>query len=227
MTSISIVLPVHNQEDHIAAIVESYIKALAVVPVSYELILVTNACRDRSGQICQELCKQYESLVTINSEAGGWGLAVKLGLAKAKGDILCYTNSARTAAEILTLTILYALAFPQVVIKAERKIRDSWRRRLGSLIYNLECRALFDLPIWDVNGTPKIFPRSFAKLLSLSRGDDLIDVEFLAICRRENYPILEVPVLSTKRHGGKSTTNYGSAIKMYWGAYQLWQSMRQ
>jgi hypothetical protein len=118
---------------------------------------------------------------------------------------------------------LYATTYRNVVVKANRKIRDSWRRRLGSLVYNLECRALFDLPTWDINGTPKVFPRSFGKLLELEREDDLIDAEFNAICRREGYQVIEVPVLSTRRHGGTSTTNYGSALKMYWGAWQLWR----
>jgi hypothetical protein len=111
------------------------------------------------------------------------------------------------------------------VLKANRKIRDNWRRRLGSLIYNLECRALFDLPIWDINGTPKVFPREFGALLELERDDDLIDLEFAWVCKREDYPILEVPLLATQRHGGRSTTNYGSALRMYVGAWRLKQDV--
>ena len=225
--SISVVLPVHNQEDHIHEIVSSYLEVLSKIPGEHELILVTNACRDKSPEICQTLSEQHPNVKTMDIKNGGWGLSVKLGLKEATGDVLCYTNSARTSAEILTLSLLYAVAYPEVVIKANRKIRESLRRRLGSLLYNLECRAFFDLATWDINGTPKIFPRKFSKLLELTRDDDLIDAEFNAICRRENYPMLEVPVLSTKRHSGKSTTNYNSAFKMYWGAYELWRSMRQ
>jgi glycosyltransferase involved in cell wall biosynthesis len=225
--SLSIVLPVYNQADHIEKIIDGYVTALSTVPADYEIIIVTNNCRDRSPEIAQALAAKYPQVKAVDTKNGGWGLSVKLGLQQAKGELLCYTNSARTSPEILTLTLLYAIAFPKVVIKANRKIRDGLKRRLGSLLYNLECRAFFDLPVWDINGTPKIFPRSFGKLLNLTRDDDLIDAEFNAICRRNNYPILEVPVLSTKRHGGKSTTNYGSAIKMYWGAYELWRSMRQ
>jgi len=224
---ISIILPVHNQEDHIAEIVRDYQSALSKVPATCELILVTNACRDCSPQVCQELASKSETVKHIDTKNGGWGRSVKLGLKEATGDILCYTNSARTSSEILTLVLLYAIAYPKVVVKANRKIRESLRRRLGSLIYNLECRAFFDLPTWDINGTPKVFPRSFEKLLQLERDDDLIDAEFNAICRREEYPLIEVPVLSTKRHGGKSTTNISSAVKMYWGAYELWRKMRQ
>lgn len=220
---ISIILPVCNQADHIEAIISEYEKSLARVQSPYEIILVLNNCRDNSSEICGNLAKRNQKIKVVETSSGGWGLAVRLGLKEASGDIICYTNSARTSPEHLVLHVLYAIAFPSVVIKANRKIRDNWRRRLGSLIYNLECRALFDLPTWDINGTPKVFPRSFGKLLELTRDDDLIDAEFNWICRRENYPVIEVPVLTTKRHGGKSTTNYGSAVKMYWGAYELWR----
>ncbi|HEY9871148.1 MAG TPA: glycosyltransferase [Candidatus Obscuribacterales bacterium] len=222
---VSVVLPVHNQEDHIESIVREYIPVLDQLPVAYEVLLVTNACRDRSPHVCQELASSIAAVRSINSEKGGWGHAVRLGLAESAGDLLCYTNSARTSPEILRLLLLYAICYPQVVIKANRKIRDNWRRRLGSLVYNLECRALFDLPTWDINGTPKVFPRVFDKLLRLTRDDDLIDAEFNAICRREGYQVIEVPVLSTRRHGGKSTTNYASALKMYWGAIELWRNL--
>lgn len=218
---ISIVLPVHNQADHIGEIIAEYETALAKLPQPHELIPVVNNSRDKSWDICQDLAARSPTVRPVQTEKGGWGLAVNLGLREARGDLLCYTNSARTTGQDLTLLLLYAVVWPKVVIKANRKVRESWRRRLGSLLYNLECRALFDLSVWDINGTPKVFPRSFAGLANLTRNDDLIDLEFLARCRRANYPVLEVPIFSTRRHGGKSTTGLRSAVKMYWGAWRL------
>ena len=55
--------------------------------------------------------------------------------------------------------------------------------------------------------TPKVFPRSLDKLMGLTYDDDMIDAEFNVICRQEEYLMLEVPIFSTKRHGGNSTTN--------------------
>ncbi len=222
---ISIVLPIHNQADHVSSVVQEYEEALSRVPNPHELFLVVNGCRDNSLEICRALAEQYGSVRVIHSEKGGWGLAVRLGLREARGEVLCYTNSARTSAQDLTLLLLYAIACPNVVIKANRKIRENWHRRLGSLLYNLECRALFDLSYWDINGTPKVFPRSFDRLLTLTRDDDLIDVEFNIICRREGYRMIEVPIFSYMRHGGRSATNYRSAIKLYCGAIQLWRGM--
>jgi len=217
----SIILPVHNQADHIGAVVTEYVDALARTEQPYELILVPNGCRDGSVAVCQELADRHSEVRVVASDRSGWGLAVKLGIENARGELLGYTNSARTSGPDLLLLLLYARVYPQIVVKANRKIRESWRRRLGSLLYNLQCRALFDLSNWDINGTPKFFPRSFSKLLSLTRTDDLIDAEFSLVCRRENYPMLEVPIFSTRRHGGRSTMNLRAAVRLYWGAYEL------
>ena len=218
---ISIVLPVHNQADHIGGVVAEYGEALGHIRTDSEIVLVPNACRDDSEAVCYALAREQAAVRVVPSARGGWGPAVRLGLEAAQGDILCYTNSARTEPQDLVLLLYYALTNPDAVIKANRKIREHWSRRLGSLLYNLECRALFDLSNWDINGTPKVFPRRFTKLLGLTRDDDLVDLEFNVICRREGYPMVEVPIFSRRRHSGRSTTTMRSAVRMYWGAYRL------
>jgi glycosyltransferase involved in cell wall biosynthesis len=224
---VSIVLPVHNQADHIADIVDRYRQALEQLPGTFEYVLVTNACRDDSPAICAGLASgSGGSIHAIDLELGGWGRAVRAGLAHATGDWLCYTNSARTSPELLASVLGYAGVYPEVVVKAQRTVREHWQRRLGSVLYNLECRVLLDLASWDVNGTPKVFPRSFAGLLELERNDDLIDAEFLAVCRSAKYPLLEVPTVVIERHGGRSTTGIRSALKMYYGAWELHRQTR-
>ncbi len=98
---ISVVLPVYNQADHIEAIITEYQTALAKIPNPYEIILVVNGCRDNSLSICLALAQKYETIKVVHSEKGGWGLAIKRGLQDARGDLLCYTNSARTSARTL------------------------------------------------------------------------------------------------------------------------------
>jgi glycosyltransferase involved in cell wall biosynthesis len=224
----SIVLPVYNQADHIGAIVDGYARALDAAAIDHELLLVPNgAQRDATAAVCDELARNYPAVRAVREPRGGWGRAVKRGIAESHGTSICYTNSARTTDRDLTLMLLYARAFPDVVVKANRKIRESLPRRIGSLLYNIECRTLFDLSSWDVNGTPKIFPRAFAALLELRSDDDLIDAEFNAVVRSCEYPMIEVPIFSTRRHGGKSTTGYASALRMYAGAFRLYRTLRR
>jgi glycosyltransferase involved in cell wall biosynthesis len=222
---ISVVLPVHNQADHIAGVVEGYLAAMGRVAQHWEIVLVPNGCSDQTPQICRDLADHHGAIRVVELPSGGWGRAVKAGIAAAEGELVCYTNAARTQPELLTLILLYAKAYPDVVVKANRRIRDNWRRRLGSVIYNLECRALFDLATWDINGTPKVFSRKHEQLLRLQREDDLIDAEFVATCSQRGYPLVEVPVLATTRHGGRSTTNLTSAVRMYVGALRLRRSL--
>ena len=223
---ITIILPVRDQADHIGAVVREYVTSLERVPVPRELLLVENGSRDASRQVCLELAREFSDVRAFSNSRPGWGSAVRAGLAEARGDLICYTNSARTSPEDLVLLVLYALAYPDVVVKANRKVRESLLRRFGSLLYNLECRALFDLPSWDVNGTPKVFPRSAGKLLGLTRDDDLIDLEFSVIVRREQYRMIEIPLISTRRHGGRSTTRFASAFRLYTGALAFWRRNR-
>lgn len=218
---VSIVLPVHNQADHIDGVVEGYLNVTRRLRLEVDLVLVANACTDGSTEICLNLAERHREVRTLEQNVGGWGRAVRAGLADAQGDLLCYANSARTSPEILALMLSYALAYPEVVLKANRRIRDNVVRRAGSLLYNLECRALFNMASWDINGTPKLFPRSFHKLLELRSTGDLVDAEFMLTCERQDYPVIEVPLLATTRLGGRSTTNYRSAARMYRGAMAL------
>jgi glycosyltransferase involved in cell wall biosynthesis len=223
---ISVIVPIHNQAEHLGQIVSDYEPVLSTMPSPYELVIVVNGSTDASLAIANSLAAASAQIRVLHSAEGGWGRAVRLGLREAKGDILCYTNAARTRPEDLQLALLYGVTHPDVVIKANRKVRGSLRRRIGSLLYNLECRTLFDLSNWDINGTPKVFPRKFSQLLELQRDDDLIDLEFCRLCRQANYPMLEIPTFSSRRYGGRSTTGYGSALRMYSGALRMWQAAR-
>ncbi len=217
----SVILPVYNQADHLRQVVAGYRRSLAGAGESFELLLVPNGCRDESEQICDELAARHDDVVRVHCPGSGWGRGVQSGLTASRGDVVCYTNLARTTPEDLLSVLLYAKAHPDLVVKANRTLRESLHRRVGSLLYNLECRLLFGLKIRDINGTPKVFPRRFAALLELASYDDLIDAEFALVCRRRGYPVVEVPISSSRRHGGSSTTSMKSALRMYLGALAL------
>jgi glycosyltransferase involved in cell wall biosynthesis len=223
---VSIVLPVYNQADHIATLLKEYQTALDRVLSNYEIILVINGCTDSSLTVCRKISESDPRVRVIESQQLGWGKAIQMGMAAATGQLLCYTNSARTSAADLTLLVLYGIANPGTVIKANRKKRSSFLRRLGSLLYNLQCRSFFDLSVWDINGTPKVFDQGLLKKLDLSSDGDLIDLEFNVKCRRLNLPIIEVPIFATSRHSGKSTTNLKSAFRLYDGAFRMWRNTR-
>jgi glycosyltransferase involved in cell wall biosynthesis len=223
---ISVVLPIYNQADHVERIVTGFVAALSHLKHTAEVLLVVNGNRDGSLDRCRDLAATFPEVKVIHLEKSGWGRAVRAGFEAARGRILSYTNAARTSPEVLALHVMLAIANPQCAIKANRRLRFPFHRRVGSVLYNLECRYLYGLPVWDVNGTPKALSRDTYELFHLEENGDLIDVEFILNCKTKGVQIIEVPIVSTERHGGESTTNFSSAFKMYWGAVKLFSKFR-
>lgn len=220
----SVIVPIYNEAARVPVLASSYCQALDTLGESWELIFVVNGCRDNSHAVALQEAARDGRIRVLELVQGGWGRAVKLGLEHARGTYMCYTNSARTEIPDLLLALRYALVNQDVVVKASRIVRDSWLRKIGSSLYNFEYRLLFRVPVWDVNGTPKVLPRRVLEQLppvaSLADGD-IIDAQLVARCFRAQVRILEMPVLCTRRYGGKSTTNWRSAWKMYTGLVRL------
>jgi hypothetical protein len=220
---LSVVLPVRNQAGYIRQVMERYKTAFKNRP--WEIILVPNACSDDSPRICRQIAKKNRAIRVVENPAGGWGLSVQTGLKAARGRFLCYANSARTDPALIPALFGLLEKKTQALAKVTRHHRGHLLRGLGSLLYNLECRLLFSLPCGDVNGTPKIFGSRLYHRVKWSEKGDLLDVEFLAQCAKLGVPVLEMPVSGWGRHGGKSSTGFASAARMYGGVLGLWRRL--
>lgn len=216
----SIILPLYKQVDHAVNLYNRYTEHLNKFSDSWELLFIVNGVSDGTVEKLNEI-NTFNNVKVHYLEKGGWGRAVKYGLEQSKGKYLCYTNSARTEITDLILILRYAEVNDDNVVKATRIIREAMIRKIGSILYNLECRLLFKVPIWDVNGTPKVIPQKLYQQINITSEDDLIDAEIIALCSKHNFRIIEIPVVSTQRISGKSTTNLKSAFKMYMGLFRL------
>lgn len=217
----SIVLPIYNQSAQLEFLFTEYVSLLEQLGDPWELIFVVNGSRDDSHEKSIRLANNHPNIKVFNLEKGGWGRAVKFGLSQATGRLVCYTNSARTQLGDLSTILKYAKTDETVVIKTTRVVRETFVRKIGSILYNYENRKLMGTPVWDVNGTPKVIPHAYIGDLNLQSEGDLIDAEVMAKLYRKKAPIIEVLILSTKRIGGRSTTTFKSAFKMYWGLLKL------
>jgi hypothetical protein len=216
----SVVLPLLGEQSHdISGLANQYVQAIAGLGLPAELILVVKAA-DKTI-VSQSFPDTPVSVRCIASSEQGWGAAVQAGLRSARGDLLSYTNWLSTRPENLALVLSVALANPDMVVKATRRFDGHWLRKLGGALYTAECRQLFDLPYWDINATPKAFPKRFNKLLDLQSNDFLIETEFCVACRREPYPVLEVPVHFKGRFPQLSIGGWYIDAKLYWKVFQL------
>jgi dolichyl-phosphate beta-glucosyltransferase len=222
---LSIVLPFRNQADHAARVLALYRTTLDTMGRVYELVVVPNGCTDNTLAVVTAFARDCPVVRVVESPQGGWGLAVRLGLNAAQGAVLCYTNTARTdPRHIGELFALYEQHAP-CLAKVRRYRRSALLREVGSWLYNLEARLLFGVHAADVNGTPKMFSRELIPDLDLQSDGDLLDLELIAKAHRIGLPVIDLPLEGFRRHGGRSSTNWRSAWRMYWGAWRLRRSL--
>ena len=88
MTTLSIIIPVHNEEKTIGEIVKQ-IYAVDFGNIEREVIVSNDGSTDETTQIINQLKTQYLNLVTYHSPTNlGKGAAVRLGIAISSGDMI-------------------------------------------------------------------------------------------------------------------------------------------
>lgn len=88
MRKISIVIPAFNEEKTIATTLKRVYK-LALTEAKKEIIVVNDGSKDNTGQILDELKKEFKGIKVINMpKNSGKGAAVKEGIKNTTGDII-------------------------------------------------------------------------------------------------------------------------------------------
>ena len=87
---LSVVIPVYNVEKYLSACIDSL---LAQKYKDFELILVDDGSKDRSGEICEAYAKKHSNIVVIHKQNGGQGEARNVGLKAASGEYVFFMDS--------------------------------------------------------------------------------------------------------------------------------------
>lgn len=127
---LSAVIPAHNEEDHIYSVVNELREELVKEGVEFEIIVVDDNSRDRTGKIIDGLAKDYENVKVIHRIGNnGFGRAIRDGLASACGDCVVIVMADKSDC-------------PEDVVKIFRKLEEGYdvvygsRFIRGSKLYN-------------------------------------------------------------------------------------------
>lgn len=90
MAEVSIIVPVYQVEKYIRQCIDSI---LAQTFTDFELILVDDGSKDRSGQICDEYAGMDERVKVIHQKNSGAAAARNHGIACANGNYICFVDA--------------------------------------------------------------------------------------------------------------------------------------
>ncbi len=133
MPKISVIIPAHNEERYIAKTLQSVHQQEFS---DYEIMVVANACTDKTAKIAAKYAKVYVT------KRKGVSLAKNLGMAKAKGEILVFLD-ADTVMKKNCLRKINRRFTPEYSVGTARVLPDNfqWRYRLLMAVKNLVFRS--------------------------------------------------------------------------------------
>lgn len=204
--TLSLILPAHNEEDNIEIVVR---RALAVLPhftEEFEILVVNDGSRDRTGTIIDRLSKDDNRVKPIHHRVNrGYGGALISGFKASRMEYVMFMDSDRQfdIADIRLLSPFVPLFDIVAGFRMERS--DPIHRRINAEIFNLAVRILFGVHMRDLDCAFKVFRGDLVRSLDLTTSGALINAEMQAKLRRQGATLVQIGVPHYARVAGQAT----------------------
>lgn len=210
-------MPCYNEAECLRQTAGELLSVFAVAQVPFQLVLVDNGSRDATGEIIDELIKAGQPVTKVVVPANqGYGNGVLEGLRRCETPFVGFlcADGQVAADEALEAYQLARNSAKPAMAKVRRRFRkDSWRRKLISMVYNLGMQLIFG---WmggiDLNGNPKVLPREVYQTMDLQSKDWFLDPEMMIKATYLGVRILEFDVEGHARRGGKSNVRFSTIL---------------
>lgn len=204
--SVSAVLPAHNEEAAIAETVRSVLATLASWMPDYEVIVVDDGSRDKTGVLLDEIAREDAHLRVIHHVINqGYGAALVSGFEASSKEYVFFMDSDGQF-DIRDLEKLFPLLSKYDAVLGYRiKRQDTWMRKLNAWSWKQLVRQVFKVRVRDVDCAFKIYTGQFFRENRLETRGAMINTEILYKLKRAGYNWTEVGVHHLPRNGGKAT----------------------
>ena len=210
MKSLSIIIPCYNESKNLSLLI-SKCKEISQVNLNIEIIIVDNGSNDDTSIVLDQLTSglSFIKRVKININQG-YGYGVMSGLAKAKGQILCWTHA--DLQTDLNDVIKGMRLFENDFISQNIFVKGIRQKRPLVDVFFTTCMSFFETLLlrkfmWDINAQPTIFTREFFLTWESPPNDFSLDLYAYYMAKKSKLEIKRFPVLFTKRINGNSNWN--------------------
>ncbi len=197
---VSIVIPVYNEEAILHAAVVDLRERLRDAPFDYEIVLAENGSSDGTVAVAEALAARYPEVRTFSVGEPNYGLALRIGIGRARGDIvicdeidLCDADFHRLAVAMLERGEVDMVIGSKLMDGAED--RRPLFRHAASLVYTGLLRVLLDFPGSDTHGLKAFDKRVVGPIAARCVVDaDVFASELVIRAYRNGVRVREIPV---------------------------------
>lgn len=208
--SLSLVIPVYNEEDSIRSAIEANKAALKNTLSSYEIIIVNDGSFDNSQSIINEYKGKDANIYLIEKVSNeGIGSAIKAGIEQARYDyILPVPVDCPLDRETLIKFLSNLGQYDIVIGYRPQRVGYSLRMQLNSVVFHKLISLLFKIDLKDYNWIHlyknKIFKED--KIEITSKGLMMLP-EVLIRSKRKGLSLNEIEILQQERLTGVATAS--------------------
>lgn len=204
---LTVLMPAYNEEAGLELGVTSLRTQLVHMDVTYEILIVDDASRDRTGEIADELARRFPEVRVVHHPANrGIGGGFITGVAEARGDwlILIPADLAMDPAELSRYLDAAHDADVVVGIRSDRSDYSGWRLLVSWLNIRL-IQLLFGMPQRQFNYI-SMYRLSVLRQMSIEHWHSaFFHAETLIKARDLGYRLVEVEICYVPRASGRAS----------------------
>ncbi len=206
VTSLSVFFPCYNEQDNIERVIKSAIDVLVPLKMDYEIIIVNDGSKDRTGQIADSLAAENKHIKVVHHQPNrGYGAALQSGFKAATKEYVFYTDGDGQF-DIKELPPLFKYMADYDIVSCWRiKRQDNLIRKVNAFCWTALVNLLFGMKIKDMDCAFKLYRRSIFNNIKLKSTGALINTEIFARAVRKGYKLFQIGVHHYPRTAGKQT----------------------
>lgn len=211
---ISIVIPVHNEQEVLEELYTRLTNTLDQFGKSYEIILTNDGSQDASAEILERLHQRRPAQIRIIEFNGNYGqhMAIMAGFERVRGQIIITMDAdLQNPPEEIPKLILAMEAGHDVVNTYRENRQDSlWRLKVSKWHNQLRAKMMPKLVMRDEGCMLRAYKRSIVDLMA-STSESTTFIPALALTYASNPT--EVGVAHAERSAGTSSYNFYKLIR--------------
>lgn len=202
---VSVLVPAKDEAENLPLFMEQAADAFAGLPHGVEVIVIDDGSVDTTWAVLEQLRARYPFLRTTRHRARrGIADALRTGYLAARGDILVfYPADLQFKPADIPRLVAPILADEADMVTGFKE--GKYEKAFVSSVYNRLSRALFHVPVRDLNSV-KAYRREIMEILP-TRPD--WHRYMIVIAAAQGYTVTEIPVPLYPRHAGRSKFGLG------------------
>ncbi len=224
-----VVVPTYNERDNLGPLVRQI-----VAHAGYRVMVVDDASPDGTGDLAEELAREFPGRVDVVHRTGqrGLGRSYVEGMQRAlaaDADLVCQmdadlSHDPKYLPDLVAGARQYDLVIGSRYLHGISVVNWPLRRVMISLFANWYVRAITRLNLRDCTAGFRCWQREALVKIPLDRiASDgyAFQVEMAYACQKKGYRVIEVPIVFRDRARGRSKMSLHIVWEALWRVWQI------